>query len=168
MKWSCCRDCWYHVMFHPPYPLRCWCCVFTCTAYQVTFSIDTMCTKVSCCSDCVMMSWFTLVLMLFTSFAVAVPVSYLRASPRNGNKLHLQQELCCDFPSKEGFVFIRLIADMMVGLQELYMSSMFESSTCSADISLVGADGCWFRNWRSWHVLISCLLKDFQLHSRCH
>ena len=34
---------------------------------------------------------------------------------------------------------IRLIADMMVGLQELYMSSMFESSV---DISWVSADGC--------------------------
>ena len=101
-----------------------------------------MCTKVSCCVDCVVMSWFTLVLMLFTSFVVAVPVSHLRVSPRNGNKLHWQQVLCCDFPLKEGFVFIRLIADMMIGLQELHMSSMFESSTCNVDISWVSADGC--------------------------
>ena len=101
-----------------------------------------MCTKVSCCDDCVTMSWFTLVLMLFTSFVVAVPVSHLRASPRNGNKLCLWRVLYCDFPSKEGFVFIRLIADMMVGMQELYMSSMFESSTCNVDISWVSADGC--------------------------
>ena len=102
--------------------------------------MDTMCTKVSCCDDCVAMNLFTLVLMLFTSFVVTVPVSHLRVSPRNANKLHLQQMLCCDFPLKEGFVFIRLIADMMVGLQELYMSSM--SSNCSVDISWVGADGC--------------------------
>ena len=141
-------------------------CLFTCTAY--TFSIDTMCTKVSCCDDCVVMSWFTLVLMLFTSFVVAVPVSHLRVSPGNGNKLHLWWVLCCDFPLKEGICVYQVdCADMMVGLQELYMSSVFESSTCNVDISWVGADGCWFRNWSSWHVLISCLLKHFQLHSRC-
>ena len=142
-------------------------CLLTCTAYGVTLSIDTMCTKVLCCDECVVMSWFTLVLMLFMSFMVAVPVSHLRASPMRGNKLHLQQVLCCDFPSKKVFVFIRLIADMIVGLQELYMASVFESSTCSVDISWVSADGCWFRNCSSWCVLISCLLNDFQLHSRC-
>ena len=65
-------------------------CLLTCTAYQVTFIIDTICTKVSCCDDWVMMSWFTLVLILFTSFMVAVPVSHLRVSPRKGNKLLLQ------------------------------------------------------------------------------
>ena len=88
------------------------------------------------------MSWSTLVLMLFMSFVVAVPVSHLRASPRNGNKIHLWQVLCCDFPLKEGFVFIRLIADMMVGLQKLYMSSMFESSTHNVNISWIGVHGC--------------------------
>ena len=33
------------------------------------------------------------------------------------------------------------IADIMVVLPELYMSLMFESSTCSVDSSWVGADG---------------------------
>ena len=98
---------------------------------------------------------------------VAVPVSHLRASPRKGNKLLLWQVFGCDFPSKEGFVFIKLIADIIVGLQELYMSSVFESSTCNLDISWVGADGYWLRNCSSWCVLISCLLKAFQCHSRC-
>ena len=88
------------------------------------------------------MNWFTLVLMLFMSFVVAVPVSHLMASLRTGNKLHFWQGLCCDFPLKEGFVFFRLIVDMMIGLQGLYMSSMFESSTCNFDISWVSADSC--------------------------
>ena len=92
-------------------------------------------TKVSCCEDCIFISWFTLVLILFMSFMVAVPVSHLRASPRKGNKLLLCWVFGCDFPSKEGLVFIKLIADIIVGLQELYMSSMFESSTCNVDIS---------------------------------
>ena len=94
-----------------------------------------MCTKDSCCDDCVMMSWFTLVLMLFMSFVVAVPVSHLRVCPRNGNKLLLWCIFCCDFPSKEGFVVMRLIVDMIVGLQEMYMLSILESSTCNVDIS---------------------------------
>ena len=81
------------------------------------------------------MSWFTLVLILFTSFVVAVPVSHLRACPRKGNKFLLWQVVCCNFPLKEGLVFIKLMADIMVGLQELYMSSMFESSICNVDIS---------------------------------
>ena len=126
-----------------------------------------MCTKVSCCNDCVTMSWFTLVLMLFTSFVVAVPVSIWGHLPGMAINFFLQQVLCCDFSSKEGFVLIRLIADIMVGLQELYMSSMLESSTCNVDIRWVGANGCWLRNCSRWHVLISCLLKDFQWHSRC-
>ena len=113
------------------------------------------------------MSWFTVVLMLFMSFIVAVPVSHLRASPRNGNKLLLWWVPFCDFPSKEGFVFIRLIVDMIVGLQEFHMSSMLGSSICNVDISWVGADGCWLRNCSRWCVLISCLLKEFQWCSRC-
>ena len=103
----------------------------------------------------------------FNAIYIFCGCSSCKPSPSNGNKLCLLWVLCCDFPSKEGFVLIRLIADIMVGLQESYMSSMFESSTCNVDISWVSADGCWFRNWRSWCVLISCLLNDFQLYSRC-
>ena len=117
--------------------------------------------------DWVMMNWFTLVLMLFTSFMVAVPVSHLRAYSRKGNKLLLQWVVHCDFPSKGGLVFIKLIADIMVDLQELYMSSMLESSICNVNISWVGADGCWLRKCSSWCVLTSCLLKKFQCHFRC-
>ena len=62
-------------------------CLFTWVAYLVTFSIDVMCTRVSCCDDCVVISQFICVLMLFMSFVVAVPVSQLRASPRKGSKL---------------------------------------------------------------------------------
>ena len=36
-----------------------------------------------------------------------------------------------DCPSKEGLDCNNFIADIMVVLPELYMSSMFESSTCS-------------------------------------
>ena len=60
-----------------------------------------------------------------------------------------------------------MIADVIVDLQELYMSSMLVSSICSIDSRWVGADGCWFRKCSNCHVLISCLLKAFQWHSRC-
>ena len=85
------------------------------------------------------------------SFVVAVPVSYLRASPRKGSKLLLCLICGCDCPSKEGCVCNNFIADIMVVLQELYMSSMFVSSTCRVDSSWVGADGC----WSSEHVVIA-------------
>ena len=65
-------------------------CLLTCTAHLVTFSIDMMWTRVSCCDDCVAISWFIHVLILFMSFVVAVPMSQLRASPRKGSKLLLQ------------------------------------------------------------------------------
>ena len=110
-------------------------CLLTWVAYLVTFSIDMMCTRVSCCDNCVAINWFIHVLMLFMSFVVAVPVSHLRASPRKGNKLLLWHMCGCDCPSKEGLVCNNFIADIMVVLQELYMSSMFVSSTCSVDSS---------------------------------
>ena len=62
-------------------------CLFMWVVYLVTFSIDMMCTRVSCCDDCVVISWFIYVLILFMSFVVAVPVSQLRGSPRKGSKL---------------------------------------------------------------------------------
>ena len=138
-------------------------CLLTCAAYLVMFSIDITCTKVSCCNDWVAINWLILVLMLFMSFVVAVPVSYQRASPRNGSKLLLQQMCDCDCLSKVGLVCNKSIADILVVLQELYVSSMLVSSTCSIDSSWVGADGCWFKKCSNWHVLISCLLKAFQV-----
>ena len=59
--------------------------------------------------------------MLFISFVVVVPVSQLRASPRKGSKLLLQQMCVCGWLDCNNF-----IADIMVVLPELYMSSMFE------------------------------------------
>ena len=41
----------------------------------------------------------------------------------------------CDCLSKEGLDCINFIADIMVVLPKLYMSSMFESSTCDIDSS---------------------------------
>ena len=64
-----------------------------------------------------------------------MPISHLSASPRNGSKLLLWQGCDCDFLSKEGLVFKKLIADIIVGLQELYTSSMLESSMCNVDMS---------------------------------
>ena len=64
-------------------------CLLTWVAYLVIFKIDMMCTRVLCCDVCVAISSFILVLMLWMSFVVAVPVSQLRASPRKGTKLLL-------------------------------------------------------------------------------
>ena len=110
-------------------------CLLTWVAYLVTFSIDMVCTRVSCCHHCVAIHWFIYVLMLFMSFVVAVPVSQLRASPRKGSKLLLKCMCGCDCPSKERLHCNNFIVDIMVVLSELYMSSMFESSTCNIDSS---------------------------------
>ena len=142
-------------------------CLFTCTAYLVMLRMYTMCTKVSCCVDWPSMSWFTHSLILLTSYVVAVPVSHLRALPKKGNRLLLQWLLLLTCPSNEGSVFRRLIAEMMVGLQESCISLILVSSTCSGDIRWVGAAGWWLRNCKSWCVLSTCLLKYFQWHSRC-
>ena len=64
-----------------------------------------------------------------------MPISHLSASPRNGSKPLLWQGCDCALPSKEGLVFNMLIADIIVDLQELYTSSMLESSTCNVDMS---------------------------------
>ena len=64
-----------------------------------------------------------------------MPISLLSASPRNGSKLLLWQGCDCDFPSKEELVFSKLIADIIVGLQELDTLSMLESSSCNVDTS---------------------------------
>ena len=92
-------------------------CLLTWAAYLVTFSIDTMWTRFSCCDDCVVISWFICVLILFISFVVAVPVSQLRASPRKGSKLLLWQMCVCSCPSKEGLDCNNFIRDNMVVFQ---------------------------------------------------
>ena len=55
----------------------------------MTLRIDTMCTRVSCCLACAVMSLFTLFLILVTSLVVAVPVCQHRALPKNSNRLLL-------------------------------------------------------------------------------
>ena len=109
--------------------------LLTWAAYLVMFNIDMMCTRVSCCDNCIAINWFICILMLFMPFVVVVSVSHLRASPRKGSKLLLCQICGCDCPSKEGLVCNNFIANIMVVLQELYMSSIFVSSTCSVDSS---------------------------------
>ena len=64
-------------------------CLLTCVAYLATFNIDTMWTRVLSCDVCVAMSWLILVLMLWISFVVEIPVSQLKASPRKGSRLLL-------------------------------------------------------------------------------
>ena len=107
------------------------------------------------------MSWFILVLMLHTSLVVAVPVSQLRAVPRKGNKLLLLHVLVCSW-----LEFSRLMAEVVVVSLDLYMSCMLDNSSWSVVSSCVGADGCWSKDLRNCCVLVSCLLKSFQWHSK--
>ena len=112
-------------------------CLLTCVTYLVTFNIDTMWTMVLCCDVCIAMSWLILVLMLWIFFVVAVPVSQLRASPRKGSRLLLHHVLTCNW-----LEFSRLMAEVIVVLQDLYMSCMLDNSSWSVVSSCVGADGC--------------------------
>ena len=112
-------------------------CLLTCVAYLVTFSIDTMWTRVLCCDVCIAMSWLILVLMLWISFVVAVPVSQLRASPRKGSMLLLHCVLVCSW-----LEFSRLMAEVIVVSLDLYMSCMLDNSSWSVVSSCVGAEGC--------------------------
>ena len=112
-------------------------CLLTCVAYLVTFNIETMWTRVLHCDVCVAMSWFILVLMLWISLVVVVPVSQLRASPRKGSRLLLHHVLVCSW-----LEFSRLMAEVIVVLLDLYMSCMLDNSSWSVVSSCVGADGC--------------------------
>ena len=89
-------------------------CLLTCVAYLVIFKIDTMCTRMLCCDVCVVISWFILVLMLWMSFVVVVPVSQLRASPRKGSRLLLQWMCVCGWFDCSNFM-----ADVNVDSPEL-------------------------------------------------
>ena len=137
MMWLSCRGCQCHVRLSLLHLLKCWYCVYlACMAYLMTFSIDMMCTRVSC-DDCLAIGWFICILILFMSFVVAVPVSQLRASPRKGSKLLLQWMCVCDCPSKEGLDCNNLLKILWLFLPELYMPSIFENSTCRVDSSWV-------------------------------
>ena len=131
-------------------------CLFTCVVYLVTFNIETMWTRVLCCDVCVAMSWFILVLMLFISLVVAVPVSQLREAPRKGSRLLLHCVLVCSW-----LEFSRLVVSL-----DLYMSCMLDNSRWSVVSSCIGADGCWSKDLRNCCVLVSCLLKSFQWCSK--
>ena len=66
--------------------------------------MDMMCTKVLWCDACVVISWFILVLMMWMSFVVAVPLSQPRASPRKDSKLLLQQMCVCGWLDCSNFM----------------------------------------------------------------
>ena len=55
------------------------------------------------------MSWFIRVLILRMSLVVAVPVSQLKASPKNGSKLRFLRLGCCGW-----FVCRSLTAEVIV------------------------------------------------------
>ena len=112
-------------------------CLLTCVAYLVTFNIETMWTRVLRCDVCVAMSLLILVLMLWISLVVAVPVSQLRASPRKGSRLLLHHVLVCSW-----LEFSRLMAEVIVVSLDLYMSCMLDNSSWSVVSSCAGADGC--------------------------
>ena len=112
-------------------------CLLTCVAYLVTFNIETMWIRVLHCDVCVEMCWLILVLMLWISLVVAVPVSQLRVSPRKGSRLLLHHVLVCSWLD-----FSRLMAEVIVVLLDLYMSCMLDNSSWSVVSSCVGAGGC--------------------------
>ena len=136
-------------------------CLFTWMAYLVTFNIEMIWTKVLQCEDWVAMSWFILVLILHISLVVAVPVSQLRAVPRKDNKLLLHCVPVCSW-----LEFRRFMAEVIVVLLDCYMSCMLDNSNWSVVSSCVGAEGCWSYDLRNCCVLVSCLLKSFQCHSK--
>ena len=108
-------------------------CLLTCVAYLVTFNIDTMWTRVLHCDVCVALSWLILVLMLWISFVVVVPVSQLRASPRKGSRLLLHCVLVCSW-----LEFRRLMAEVIVVVLDLCMFCMLDNSSWSVVSRL-----CW-------------------------
>ena len=136
-------------------------CLFTCVAYRVTFRMETKWTKALHCEDCIAISWLILVLILHISLVVAVPVSQLRVVPRNGNKLLLHRVMVCGW-----FELSKLTADVIIVLLDLYMSCMLDNSNWSVVSSCVDADGCCSKDLMNCWVLVSCLLKSFQWHSK--
>ena len=112
-------------------------CLLTCVVYLVTFNIETMRTRVLRCDVCVAVSWFILVLMLWISLVVAVPVSQLRAAPRKGSRLLLHHVLVCSW-----LEFSRLMAEVIVVSLDWYMSCMLDNSSWSVVSCCAGADGC--------------------------
>ena len=92
------------------------CCLFTCMAYLVTFSIEMTHTKVSYCWVCVLVSWLILLLMSLTSLVIAVPVSQLRMSLKKVKRLLLAHLLKGDIPLIEGSLLRSWVTVSMSGL----------------------------------------------------
>ena len=69
------------------------------------------------------MGWLILVLMLWISLVVAVPVSQLSVVPRKGNRLLLWQVMGCGW-----FKLIKLIAGVIVVSLDVYISCMLDNS----------------------------------------
>ena len=132
-------------------------CLLTCVAYLVTFSMDTLWTRVLHCDVCVAMSWLILVLMLWISFVVAVPVGQLRTSPRKGSRLLLHCAMVCSW-----LEFSSWMTEVIVVSLDLYMSCMLHNLSWSVVSSYVCADGCWSKDLRNCCILVSCLVKGFQ------
>ena len=58
------------------------------------------------------------------------------------------------------------MADVIVDSPELQMSQMLDNSSLSVDNNCVGVDGCRSRDLINCCVLVSCLVKSFQWHSK--
>ena len=95
------------------------------------------------------------------SLVVAVAVNQLRAVPRKGSKL-----LLCLVVVFGWFEFSRFTADVMEISLDLYMSCILDSSSCRVVSSYGDANGCCSKDLRNCCILVSCLLKSFQCHSR--
>ena len=99
-------------------------CLLAWVVYLVMFKMEIICTRVSCCEVCMVMSWFICVLMLCMSLVVVVPVSQLRASLRKGSRLLLWQLVVGGWLDWSSFT-----VDVIVDSAELYTSLIFDSSS---------------------------------------
>ena len=136
-------------------------CLLTCVAYQVTFRMETMWTRVSHCKAWVAISWLILVLILCMSLVVKVPVNQLRALPRKGSKLLLHLVVICGW-----LEFSKSTADVIQISLDLYMSCILDSSHCKVVSSCGDANGWCSKDLWNCCILVSCLLKIFWWHSR--
>ena len=124
--------------------------------------METMWTKVSHCADWVAMSWLILVLILYMSLVLAVPVNQFRAVPRKSSKLLLHLVVGCGW-----FELSKSMAEVMRVSWDLCRSWMFDSSNYRVVISNGDADGWCSNEARNCFVFVSCQLNSFQWCSSC-
>ena len=94
-------------------------CLFTWVVYHVTFRMEMICTKVSCCFVCSCISRFIHYLISVVSFIVAVPVYHCSASLKKGIRLLLGHGLSVgDNLSRTGSFWSSCTAVCMVGLYD--------------------------------------------------